>query len=265
MKNSIRRVCALLAVLCLLCAAGFALAENNTTLIRDDAELFTDEQEKLLAEGMDLIGGYGKPMLWTTREIGSVSAIAERFYRENAGGDSGVLFVIDMREREIYIFSDGDAYKSVSRSAARVITDNVYRYASHGDYYSCAAEAFSQIRAKLDGARIAEPMRLVTCGLLALALALLVVYGACVSAYTGSIPMRKGKVIGVLPLSAGKNERTLRMRYDLVDKKILSRRVVKHESSGGGSYSGGSRSGGGSFRSGGGGGFRSGGGGGHRF
>ncbi len=53
----------------------------------------------------------------------------------------------------------------------------MYRYASGGDYFSCADEAFQQIFALLQGNRIAQPMKYISNALLAVILALLLNFG----------------------------------------------------------------------------------------
>ena len=76
-----------------------------------------------------------------------------------------------MDNREIYIFSDGNNYRYITSDKAYSITDNVYRYASDGNYYECARKAFSQIRDVLEGRKISEPMRYISNAFIAITLA----------------------------------------------------------------------------------------------
>ena len=92
------------------------------------------------------------------------------------GTESGTLLVIDMGQRVLYIKSNGSVSTIVSNAYSNTITDNVYRYASEGDYYTCASKAYSQIYTLLDGGKIAQPMRYISAALLALILGLTVNY-----------------------------------------------------------------------------------------
>ncbi|MBQ6173980.1 MAG: TPM domain-containing protein [Clostridia bacterium] len=260
-----RLVSALLALLIFsLLTAPAALCEAaNEPILADDAGLFTEDQEALLTEGMRTVSAFGVPMLWTTRESGSTARLAEAYYHDRIGTESGVLFVINMNERMIYLFSDGEMYRTVTPSRARTITDNVYSGASRGDYYACATEAFSQIRDLMNGNRIAEPMRIITCVILALTLATVIIYLLAGAIHTQRTALRKGEFIGVLPRSLTPSQREYRVIPKLLAETTVSVSIVRHDSdSGGGGGGGGGRSGGGG---GGGGGGHSGGGGGHRF
>ena len=81
-----------------------------------------------------------------------------------------------MDNRVIYIFSDGGNYKTVTNSKANIITDNIYKYATNGDYYKCSVKAFEQINTLLDGGKIAEPMRYISNVLISIVLAFLFSY-----------------------------------------------------------------------------------------
>ena len=163
------------------------------------------------------------------------------------GTDSGTLFVIDMDQRNIWIHSDGAVYEVITTAYANTITDNVYRYASKGDYYGCASEAFRQIHELLRGRRIAQPMKYISNALLALILALLVNYGLVI----GFTRLRKPKKEEILA--------SIHRRFDYRNLHAVYTHQTKiYDPVSGGSSGGGSSSGGG-------GGSSSGGGGGHSF
>ena len=218
--------------------------------VEDEAGLLTEEQRRELAQAMEDVTSYGSAAFVTTLENSrSTERFARDYYTERFGTDSGTVFVIDMDNRMIWIHSDGAVYKTVTSAYADTITDNVYRYAADADYYGCAREAFQQIHALLEGAKIAQPMKYISNALLAMILALLANFGLVISltklrkpgadAILGNIHRR----FAYSDLRAAKTHQT--KRYDPVSS---------------GSGGGGGRSGGG-----GGGGGRSGGGGGHRF
>ena len=173
---SIRKTAACILAAMLMVFLG-AAAADQTPLIRDDADLLTAEEETRLYQDMEPLCAYGKPMFWTSTEAGNERTLAESFYRQQLGrGQSGILFVINMQERFLTIYSDGAIYSTVTSGEADTITDNVYRMASQGEYYSCASSAFSQALRLLEGGKIARPMKTVSNVVLAAALSLMAVY-----------------------------------------------------------------------------------------
>ena len=81
-----------------------------------------------------------------------------------------------MYNRNIWIYSDGSIYSTITTAYANVITDNVYTYASDKDYFTCANKAFIQEAALLHGRRISQPMKYISNALLAIAIAILINY-----------------------------------------------------------------------------------------
>lgn len=147
-------------------------------VIEDEAELLTEEQETALAEVMEGITAYGNVAFVSVAEnSSSAESFARTFYQLQFGTRSGTLFLIDMDNRKIWIHSDGAVYKVITTAYANTITDNVYRYASDKEYYECAAEAYEQILALLEGQKIAQPMKYISNALLAMILALLINFG----------------------------------------------------------------------------------------
>lgn len=147
-------------------------------LIEDDAQLLNDAEEQELAALLQEITAYGNVAFKTIdyNDRGTES-YARKYYKEQFGTSSGTLFLIDMDNRNIWIHSDGAVYKVITKSYADTITDNVYRYASDGNYYGCAAHTYDQILTLLKGQKIAQPMKYISNGLLAVILALLLNYG----------------------------------------------------------------------------------------
>ncbi len=145
-----------------------------TLIIEDGADLLTPEEEEELAATMEGITRYGNVAFKSAVDVNvSTSSYAQSFFRENFGKKSGTVFLIDMSNRNLWIFSDGSIYETITKSYANIITDNVYRYASGGDYFGCANEAFSEMDTLLQGRRIAQPMKYISNALLAAILALL--------------------------------------------------------------------------------------------
>lgn len=155
---------------------------NNTTgyqiYVDDWADLLSEEEESLLLENMKKISEYGNVAFVSidSNPAYSTDSYAQDYYYDHFGHDSGTVFLIDMDERMIWLESGGRIENTVTRSYALTITDNTYRYASKGDYYSCANVAFEQILTLLEGSSITQPMKYISNALLALAIALLLNY-----------------------------------------------------------------------------------------
>ncbi len=232
--------------------AGLAY-ENAATgfsaFILDKAGLLTETEEELLLENMLPMTEWGNAFFCSTTESRGSSAqeLAAILYEETFGyGSSGAIFLIDMGRRRLEIHSDGEVYRTITPDYCQSITDNIYRMAGSGDYYSCAESAFAQMSTLLAGGRIRQPMKHASNALLALALALFICYlymhgkskTASEKAQPKAGPMFKGNVSGI----------------NVITGRLTSR-VIQSSSGGGRGYSGG----------GGGGGGHSGGGGGHSF
>ena len=238
---------------------------NQTTgfiaYIDDQADLIHEVGKQSLLDEMKPLTKYGNIVFLSVNTNNmSTSEFVEQYYHSSFDTQSGSVFIIDMDNREIYIYSDGENYQYINEQKALSITDNTYTYASKKDYYQCASIAFKQMKTTLEGGKIMEPMRYASNIFIALALSLYISFLFVLSQTTiqkasaseiiknCDVDFKMGKV------TATKNGQ----------KKVFS---PVSSSSGGGSYGGSSHSsfgggGGGHF---GGGGGHSGGGGGHRF
>ena len=154
------------------------------------------------------------------------------------------LFIIDMATRQLAVWSSSDVEKTLTQAKSYTITDNVYKYASRGQYAACAESAFNQMNRALKGEQVSGPMRVISNILLALLAALLLAYLFISARMEQEVKVSLPEIVtataGVGAVIAG--------------KKLT--RKVRHSSSSG---SGGFHGGGGGF-SGGGGGFGGGGG-----
>ncbi len=253
-----RFLCVFLLILVLTFTLSAPVFSDNTPIIRDDADLLSDAEEQDLLTVMQEICEYGTPIFWSTTASSDAEQLAENFYHTQIGKTSGTLLAINMNSRVITVFSDGDIYRTVTRSEANTVTDNIYRYASAGNYYQCAQSAFEQIGRLLRGERIARPMKLISSILLAVTLALLIEYLYISKRYEQHDTA--GKVKTAVPLSvlsASAFTATI-----LNKQQRLTRQTKTDLSSDSGSRSGGHFGGGGGGFGGGG---SSGGGGSHRF
>lgn len=146
-------------------------------IISDEAELlFESEKEKVL-ETMIEITQYGSVAFKTIAyNSDSAESYAISCYESLFGDESGTIFLIDMDNRYLYIYSRGDVYEVITESYATIITDNVYKYATDEEYYECVTETFEEILTLLDGGKISQPMKYISNILLALVIALLINY-----------------------------------------------------------------------------------------
>ncbi|MBR3334878.1 MAG: TPM domain-containing protein, partial [Clostridia bacterium] len=156
------------------------------------------------------------------------------------------LFIIDMATRQLAVWSSTDVQKTLTRSKGYTITDNVYKYASRGDYAGCAVSAFNQMNRALKGENVKGPMRVISNALLALLAAILLAYLFISARMEQEVKVSLPDVVTTTAAGAGA----------VIAAKTLTRKVRHSSSSGGGGFHGG---GGGGF-GGGGGGFGGGGG-----
>ena len=234
-----KRFLILLACLCLLAAP--ALAEESYPLyIDDEADLLTASEESQLSAVMSPLTAYGAAAFVSTRRAGNTDLLAESYFDSRISPStsySGAVFMVDMANREVYLFTRGDIEKAVGRAGAYAITDNIYRYAS----------------ALTEGGRVFSPMRIVCNLLLALSIGLIAAY----------LVVRRTSV----QRAASRPSDTLNARADvrmsLANKRLVKSTKRRRESSSGVRMGGG----GGGFSGGGGGGGHGGGGsgGGHGF
>ena len=172
-------ICVLISSLTTTVFAAESLYTNPdtgyTVILEDDADLLTSAEENELLTEMKNITEFGNVAFKTIDlNYSSTASYAREYFHNQFGTASGTLFLIDMDNRNLYIFSDGAIYRVVTNSRADTITDNVYRMASRAEYFACAKEAYSEIYTILNGNQIAQPMKYVSNALLAILIALLV-------------------------------------------------------------------------------------------
>ncbi len=211
--------------------------------IVDDEDLLTDEEEDELYEVMLPLSAYGHVAFYSTSSADAEATIRETSYNwfNNA---SSTLFMIDMGTRMIKLANTGDIYDRINKNYMNLITDNVYTYATKGDYLGCAAKAYEQELSLMEGGRIAQPMRFITNILTALVLGLLINF-IYVWIKKGKTSLSDEERITAAAGAAAAMAMTTTLMHERKTRHVSS-------SSGGG---------GGSFRSSGGGGFSGGGGG----
>ncbi len=241
------RILIIISFICLMLAPLRISAASSYRLVIDDREdLLSASEENMLQIKMEKIRQYGNVGFVTVSQFSSTDTYTKNLYRDLFGRESGMLFVIDMGRRNIWIFCDGAIYRIINKSYANTITDNVYRYASKGQYYDCAYNVFDQAEILLEGGRISQPMKYISNALIALVLAILGNFIFLV--------IQRGESVAnpdsiAKAMSSG-------VAVGIVSKVMTSSKKTRHveSSGGGGGYSGGGGGGGGGGSSGGGGG-----------
>lgn len=220
-----------------------ALYENPDTgyeaYIIDDEDLLTeDEEEALLNDHMIPITEYGGVSFVTSSSDNAEKTAADYCY-DLFDNDSGTTLLIDMGDRKISIMSSGEIYKTINKNYGSIITDNIYKYATNEEYLECAGNGFDQMLTKLEGGRIAEPMRYISNFFMAVVFALIfnflyvwIAKGKVTVDSEALIAAAAGAVIGTA-----------------VSRNLVSSHKTRHTSSSGGHSGGG---GGGGFSGGGG-------------
>jgi len=222
---------------------------NYKVIIEDDADLLSNEQEGLLADKMIDMTGYGNIIFKSiSYNQYATHGYASTYYHSNFGTSSGTLFLIDMDNRMIYIFSDGDNYNTITSYKAEIITDNIYTLASDGDYYQCAYNAYDQIYSLLKGEKIAQPMKYICNLIFSLFISSMIIY-IYIARSARVLDAKNSEMLS----SAIKS-------FEMSEVKVTKNGFHKKYNPPSSSSSSGGSSGGGSF-----GGGSSGGGGGHRF
>ncbi len=146
-------------------------------IVDDGAGLLKEsEKETLLEELKDVTEYSNVAFVSVSVNFASTENFALRYNEDHFYGESGIVFVVDMDNRYIYMDAMGDVRHTITDDYAQTITDNVYTYASDEDYYKCASKAFAQTHSVLEGQWIARPMKYICNAFLAVAIALLINY-----------------------------------------------------------------------------------------
>lgn len=147
MMNVTKRLSAMLAAMIMVfCTPLFVFAAGQTEL-RDDAELFTSEEETQLQAELDAFAqktGW-VAVIYTNNEgktEDDIKPFANRYYADKYGKTTaGVILTIDMKGRAIDFRTKGDAMYYFGDGRVKTLLDDVQRDMKQGNYYS-AAEQF---------------------------------------------------------------------------------------------------------------------------
>lgn len=146
---------------------------DGMVIIDDSASILSDEAA--VAESMEDFTKYGKAAFVSANAgYESASELGGEYDEYIGYGEDGMLLLIDMNSRQILIYTEGTVNKTINSSYATTIADNIYTKAKAGDYDATVEEAFSEAASAMGGRKLAQPMKLVTSLLLAVALGLFI-------------------------------------------------------------------------------------------
>lgn len=127
--------------------------------VYDQAGLFNGiEADQLLGKAEELSEKWERDFVVVTAsdtEGKSAREYADDFYDEKGygttGKNSGVLFLVDMEHREMYVSTFGDMQLYITDKRLEDILDAGYEEASQGDYYGCVSNMMAGVNSCLAG------------------------------------------------------------------------------------------------------------------
>lgn len=124
---------------------------------------------------------------------GQYEKFAENTYYKLCGNEPGALFQINMGNRKLTL-STSTGLDDLLRSEWDTIVDNIYTLVTRKQYYACASECFREIGAVLNNQNIAQDIKYITNGILALILGLLVDFMAVFITTRKKFPIRNSSI-----------------------------------------------------------------------
>ncbi|MBP3921706.1 MAG: TPM domain-containing protein [Ruminiclostridium sp.] len=129
-------------------ADSFTPVERTLPLVVDNADLLSDSEEATLCEKLEAVGNEHRcevaVVTVNSTEGKSHMAYADDFYDYNGYGygsnDDGLLFLLDMGAREMYITTHGTGLKAVTDYGREKLFDKVQGDIKSGDYYDAFME-----------------------------------------------------------------------------------------------------------------------------
>lgn len=126
----------LLLLVLLWASSGEAKAESRQ--VYDNASLFSEEEIMLLTDAADKLEEQTNwdVMVITVDDPSVFSAqdYAEEKFDELTSKDDGIVYLLDMNSREMYIATAGEAYMYMADERLNEVLDDAFPYASDGDY-----------------------------------------------------------------------------------------------------------------------------------
>lgn len=122
---------------------------NTYEAVYDNASLLTEDEKQSLSEkvvSLEQKTNWDIYVLTTEDAEGKTSrAVADDFYDANASGESGVVLLIDMDNREVTVSTAGDAIYYLNDDRIDDILDDGYAYVADGEYDECFSVMLSDV------------------------------------------------------------------------------------------------------------------------
>lgn len=130
------------------------------TVIMDDADILSDQEEADLLQDMKAIASYGNVVFCSTslKKSEDYQKYAQDTYYQLYKNEPGVLFQIDMGNRKLTL-SSSTGFDELIKNQRDSIIDNINEMASEEAYYQCASQCYEQIYRVLHGDEIAQKMK----------------------------------------------------------------------------------------------------------
>ncbi len=154
--RKLRRISLLLAaVLLFLAGASSARAESESTVVQvtDQAEILSSYEERQLTDMVEEVelSTNWDVMVVTVADAGGLSAqqVAEAWVNDHTTSDNGVICLIDMDNRELYLSAFGEAIYYLTDERQGEILDSAAYEATDGDYDKAVEQMLSGISTAL--------------------------------------------------------------------------------------------------------------------
>jgi len=263
-----------LIMLCSLLLCGYGSYQEGDQRVFDDGDLLSEVEEQVIQQEIeDRVGKLELDIIVvTTGDAMGKSAMdyADDYYDENGFGygDSygpGILFLIDMDNREYYISTAGQAIADFTDVEIDQMLDEIYYWMAEGRWYDACMEFVEQVdlyahndETAQDGyydkdtdtfveyteeelkamRRKAAIARVLSPGSILGKLGIAMVIGAVVVLIMRINVNRNSVPGGTVYLKAGGEK--IRQRYDhKINTTVTTRHIPRNNNSGGGSRSGG--------------------------
>ena len=233
----------LLSLSLIPCFAEETDSATKYSIVFDDAAgLISSTEETRVRAAMEAASVYGNILFVTVNDNNytKVEKKAQTYVMETFGDRvSCSIFMIDMANRQLTLQNTGELKQMISSGDSDTIMDNVYRYASYGDYATCAVNAFSQVESLARGAGIARPMKYISNALIAVLGGVMIMYIVLIATRAGK---RKKDLNTLLATVIATGVST-----GITSKLVRTLNLSSSSSGGGhgGGFSGGGHSGGG--------------------
>ena len=162
-KNIVAVIC--LTLLCSLFLCGYGSYQEGDRRVFDEADLLSETEEQVLQQEIETrIGKLSMDIIVVTIDDAygkSAMVYADDYYDEHGFGygDSygpGILFLLDMDNRELYISTAGQAIAQFTDWEIDQMLDEIYYWASEGSWHDACMEFVEQVDQYADNEEVSQ-------------------------------------------------------------------------------------------------------------